>query len=69
VEASGYSYVSLFQDSANKSGGKWIQLCFSIPGQCQQEWRQVDHPAEEGAGVSVLGEPDHGHVRGAVHGG
>lgn len=28
----------------------------------------MDHPSEERLGVSLLGEPDPGHARGAVHG-
>ena len=38
-------------------------------GRCQQDGREVDHPAEEGPGITLLGEPDPGHAGGAVHGG
>lgn len=34
----------------------------------QQDGWEVDHPPEERPGVALLGEPDPGHARGAVHG-
>lgn len=37
-------------------------------GQSQQEWREVDHPAEEGAGLPLLGEHHPGHAGRAIHG-